>query len=169
MSFKYFIDTVYLKENTPIQDNLDPKLVQMSLQEAQQITLRDTIGSDLYDEIYSQFPGSLSAANTTLLEDYIKPILKYAVLQDSLIPMAYKFRNNGIMKMDGGGFTNVSLEELRTIEAVYAQKKDHFIERMNRYLCLNNELYPKWVNPDSKAVDKPNKNGQNFGFTFPKD
>lgn len=168
MSFKYFIDTVYLKENTPIQDNLDPKLVQMSLQEAQQITLRDTIGSDLYDEIYSQYPSSLSAANTTLLNEYIKPVLKYAVLQDSIIPMAYKFRNNGIIKFGSGDFTPITLEELRMIEAGYAQKKDHYIERMNRYLCLNPELYPKWQNPDSEAVDKPNRNGQNFGFYFPK-
>jgi hypothetical protein len=168
MSFKYFIDTVYLKENTPIQDNLDPKLVQMTLQEAQQITLRDTIGSDLYDEIYGQFPGSLSAANNTLLEDYIKPILKYAVLQESLIPMVYKFRNNGVMKFDGAGQTPITLEELRLIEAGYAQKKDHFIERMNRYLCLNPALYPKWQNPSAYAVDQPNRDGQNYGFFFPK-
>ena len=169
MSFKYFIDTVYIKENTPIQDNLDPKLIQMTLQEAQQITLRDTIGSDLYDEIYSQFPDTLSAANSTLLNEYIKPILKYAVLQDSLIPIAYKFRNNGVVKMDGNGLIAASLDELRTIEAGYAQKKDHYIERMNRYLCLNSTLYPKWTNPDAYAVDKPNKNGQNFGFFFAKD
>ena len=169
MSFKYFIDTVYLKENTPIQDNLDPKLLQMSLQEAQNITLRDTIGSDLYDEIYTQFPGSLSAANNTLLEGYIKPVLKYTVLQDSIIAMAYKFRNNGIIKFSSGDMVAASLEELRVIEAAYAQKKDHYIERMNRYLCLNPELYPKWQNPDPEAVDKPNRNGQNFGFFFPKD
>jgi len=168
MSFKYFIDTVYIKENTPIQDNLDPKLLQMSLQEAQQVTLRDTIGSDLYDEIYTQFPSSLSAANNTLLEDYIKPILKYSVLQESVMPLTYKFMNKSIMKRDGENMTSITMEEMRSIEQRYAQKKDHFIERMNRYLCLNNELYPKWQNPDSEAVDKPNRHGQNYGFYFPK-
>ena len=96
MSFKYFIDTTYIKENTPIQDNLDAKLIQMSLQDAQEITLRDTIGSDLYDEIYSQYPSSLSADNTNLLNDYIKPILKYAVLQDAVMPLTFKFMNKSI-------------------------------------------------------------------------
>jgi len=168
MSFKYFIDTTYIKENTPIQDNLDPKLIQMSLQDAQEITLRDTIGSDLYDEIYSQYPGSLSADNTTLLNDYIKPILKYAVLQDAVMPLTFKFMNKSIMKRDGENMTSINTDEMVKIEQRYGQKKDHYIERMNRYLCTYPEKYPKWQNPDAKAIDKPNREGQNLGFWFAK-
>jgi hypothetical protein len=168
MSFKYFIDTVYIKENTPIQDNLDPKLIQMSLQEAQEVTLRDTIGSDLYNEIYSQFPSSLSSDNATLLNDYIKPVLKYSVLYEAVLPLTYKFMNKSIMKRDGENMTSISMEEMVKIEQRYAQKRDHFIERMNKYLCTFPEKYPKWQNPDPDAIDKPNKFGQNLGFYFEK-
>lgn len=168
MSFKYFIDTAYIKENTPIQDNLDPKLIQMSLQEAQEVTLRDIIGSDFYNELYTQFPSSLSADNTTLLNDYIKPILKYSVLYEAVLPLTFKFMNKSIMKRDGENMTSISMEEMVKIEQRYAQKRDHFIDRMNKFLCLFPEKYPKWQNPDPYATDQPNREGQNLGFYFQK-
>ena len=116
----------------------------LALQEAQEVTLRDTIGSDLYNEIYSQFPGSLSADNTTLLNDYIKPVLKYTVLYEAVLPLTYKFMNKSIMKRDGENMTSITMEEMVKIEQRYAQKRDHFIERMNKYLCTYPEKYSKW-------------------------
>lgn len=169
MSFVFWVDETYIKDNTPIQDNLDPRLLKMALREAQEITVRDIIGSDLYDEINGQLPSSLSAANTTLFEEYIKPVLKYAVLHEAVLPLVYKFMNKSIMKRDGENMTSISQEEMRGIEQRFAQKRDAYIQRMLKYLCEYNTLYPKWNNPDPKAIDKPNRNGSLYGFYFPKD
>jgi hypothetical protein len=168
MSFKYWIDETYIKDNTPIQDNLDPKLLRMAIREAQEITVRDLIGSDLYNEIDSQLPSSLTALNTTLFEEYLKPVMKYAVLQEGVMPLVYKFMNKNIMKRDGENMTGITMEEMRSIEHRFAQKKDHFVQRTLKYLCTYPELYPKWQNPDPDAIDKPNRDNTFYGFYFEK-
>ena len=44
-NFVYFISTTYLKDNTPLNENLDDKLLKSAIKEAQEIYIRDVIGS----------------------------------------------------------------------------------------------------------------------------
>jgi hypothetical protein len=67
-NFVYFISTSYLKDNTPLNENLDDKILKSSIKEAQEIYIRDIIGSGIYDELQTQaYGGTLTADNTTFL------------------------------------------------------------------------------------------------------
>jgi hypothetical protein len=61
-NFVYFISTQYLRDNSPINENVDPKLLKSAIKEAQEIYIRDVIGSGIYDELQDQ------AYNDTLTE-----------------------------------------------------------------------------------------------------
>jgi hypothetical protein len=76
--------------------------------------------------------------------------------------------NKNIMKRDGENMTGITMEEMRSIEQRFAQKKDHFVQRTLKYLCTYPELYPKWQNPDPDAIDKPNRDNTFYGFYFEK-
>ena len=64
-NFVYFISTQYLRDNSPINENVDPKLLKSAIKEAQEIYIRDVIGSGIYDELQDQ------AYNDTLTTDNI--------------------------------------------------------------------------------------------------
>jgi hypothetical protein len=48
-----------LKDNTPLNENVDDKLLKSAIKEAQEIYVRDVIGSGIYNELQVQ----ASAAN----------------------------------------------------------------------------------------------------------
>ena len=99
-NFVYFISVSFLKDNTPINENLDDKLLKSAIKEAQEVYVRDVIGSGIYNELQDQaFNGTLTADNTTLLDSYIAPCLKYYTLVESMLPMTFKFLNKSVSSM----------------------------------------------------------------------
>jgi len=65
-NFVYFISTTYLKDNTPLNENVDDKLLKSAIKEAQEIYIRDIIGSGIYNQLQTQaFAGTLTQLNTT--------------------------------------------------------------------------------------------------------
>ena len=59
-NFVYFISTSYLKDNTPLNENLDDKILKASIKEAQEIYIRDIVGSGIYNELQTQaYAGTL--------------------------------------------------------------------------------------------------------------
>jgi hypothetical protein len=89
-NFVYLISTTYLKNESPINENVDDKLLKNAIKESQEIYIRDIIGSGLYNELQTQaFAGTLSANNTNLLDTYIAPCLKYYTLTESMLPMTF--------------------------------------------------------------------------------
>ena len=96
-NFVYLISTTYLKDNSPINENVDDKLLKSAIKESQEIYIRDIIGSGLYNELQTQaFAGTLSANNTNLLDTYIAPCLKYYTLTESMLPMTFKMLNKSV-------------------------------------------------------------------------
>jgi hypothetical protein len=80
-NFVYFISTTYLKDNTPLNENVDDKLLKSAIKEAQEIYIRDVIGSGIYNELQTQaYANTLTALNVTLLDSYIAPCVKYYTL-----------------------------------------------------------------------------------------
>ena len=89
-NFVYFISTTYLKDNTPLNENVDDKLLKSAIKEAQEIYIRDVIGSGIYNQLQTQaFANTLSALNVTLLDSYIAPCLKYYTLTEAMLQMTF--------------------------------------------------------------------------------
>jgi hypothetical protein len=76
----------YLKEYTTINNNVDVKIVTPVIQEAQVFYILPILGTQLYNQIISQVgSNTVSAANVTLLDNYVVPCLMYYV-KCELIP-----------------------------------------------------------------------------------
>jgi hypothetical protein len=133
-NFVYFISTTYLKDNTPLNENVDDKLLKSAIKEAQEIYVRDVIGSGIYNELQVQaFAGTLTQLNTTLLDSYIAPCLKYYTLTEAMLPMTFKLMNKSVASRESDNARAVSVEEMTMIEGRYRDKAD----------------YPLFLNPGS--------------------
>jgi hypothetical protein len=85
-NFVYFISTTYLKDNTPLNENVDDKLLKSAIKEAQE----STFGTSSVQAFTMRFnlntlQTTLTALNTTLLDSYIAPCLKYYTLTEAML------------------------------------------------------------------------------------
>jgi hypothetical protein len=166
-NFVYFISVTFLKDNTPINENLDDKLLKSAIKEAQEVYIRDIIGSGIYDELQVQtFNGNVTADNTTLLDSYIAPCLKYYTLVESMLPMTFKFLNKSVSSRQAEFAQPVTPQELTLIEQRYRDKAEYYAERLRNFLKEYPQIYPKYLNPGSGFdVIKP-KNTALFGGMY---
>jgi len=146
-NFVYYISVTYLKDNTPLNENLDDKLLKASIKEAQEIYIRDIVGSGVYDELQDQaYNDTLTTDNRTLLDTYIAPCLKYYTLVESMMPLTFKFLNKTVASRNSEDATPVTTDELTMIEKRYRDKAEYYAGRLRAYLKENPNLYPLYLN-----------------------
>lgn len=149
-NFAYFVSEQDVKKNTPIDENVDSKLLQTAMRTAQDIQIRDAIGSGLYDELCDQInAGTLTANNTTLLNKYIAPCLYHYIIQEAMLPMTFKMMNKSIMTRGSDNSNSVDIDQLTRVERHYQNKAEYYRNRLTAYLCENQLLYPLYYNPGS--------------------
>lgn len=148
-----------LKCETIINDNTGSEYIRPAIETSQDIYLQQLIGSELLDKIYE-----LVATNKiveeenykTLLDDYITQYLKYKVLEEVVIPLAYKYRNAGIVTTTNDNVQTTSLRDAQLVQNHYAMRANFYAERMTKYLCTNDGLFPEYKSTRDNADIKAN-------------
>jgi len=116
----------------------------------QDIHIQHKIGTTLYDELKTQITNStLTAANLTLLEDYIQPSLLYWVQAEAPTAISYKFLNKGLHQQSSENSSNASLDEINFIQHKYRDKAEWYTERLVNFLLERSTDYPAYANPNS--------------------
>ena len=147
MSFAFFINEEYLKENTPIDNSVDSKLLRTAMREAQDIYIRDLIGSGIYNDLITQIIGaSLTTDYTTLLNEYIAPCMKYYVLYESAHTISFQILNKGISTRNSEHQTPADINSITALMAKWKDRAEYYGERLKKYLQANINLYPKFTN-----------------------
>ena len=166
ITFAYFITASFLKDNTPLNENVDDKLIKNAIKEAQDIYIQDLIGSDLYNELQTQIvAGSTTALNVTLLDRYIQPCLMHYAVCESALPLTYKFLNKSISTRNADDATPINVQDLNMIEERYRTKAVYYGTRLRNYLKENSSSYPLFENYGTGYdVIAPNDNNIIFGI-----
>jgi hypothetical protein len=145
-----FISETFLKDNTLLHENIDFKYLRPVVLMCQDIHIQHKIGTTLYNELKTQITNStLTAANLTLLEDYIQPSLLYWVQAEAPTAISYKFLNKGTTPtVNSENSSNASLDEINFISKRYKDKAEWYTERLVTFLLENESNYPAYANPD---------------------
>lgn len=150
--FAYFMTEEYLKENTPIDDNMDAKLIKTAMREAQDIYVRDLIGSGIYDELCTQINTStVTADNSILLKQYIQPCMKYYILYESAQTMSFQLVNKGIVTRTSEWQSPADINSITALMAKWRDKGEYYAKRLQDFLCENHATYPLYLNPGATA------------------
>jgi hypothetical protein len=166
-NFVYFISSTFLKEHTPINENVDDKILKNAIQEAQEIYIRDVVGSGIYNELQTQaFNNTLSTANKTLLDSYIAPCLKYYTLTESMLPMTFKMLNKTLGTRTSDNTQPVTIDEMTMVERRYRDKAEYYAQRLREFLQANSTIYPLFFNPGSTIDTIRPHNTQIFGGIY---
>lgn len=163
MSKVYLISESTIKDETPINDNIEGSYIKEAITTAQDIYLQELIGTKLYHKICDMVIDGSIATNPDyklLLDDYIQPYLQFSILSEIIIPLSFKYRNAGLIQTNTGYVSNANMKDSQTIQQFYANRSQFFANRLTKYLCANSTKYPEYHCTDSCA-DFPAINKQN--------
>lgn len=179
MVFEYYntllISPQELKGESLINNNVDEKPLSVMVQTAQEIYLCKIIGTALFRKlqelVYNKIKGLTPTIDTEgnetykeLLEDYIKPYLKYHVMKSFLIENTYKMRNAGVMRMQDTNVMANDLDTLKYLEKHYNSYVAEYEDRLSKFICANKEQLPEVSAEVMPYLEEP-QSGETFSNT----
>jgi hypothetical protein len=148
MSNILFVNPTFIKDYSFVDPNVDEKYLRIAIKEAQELHVREYLGSGLYDQLVSQIDAStVSALNQTLLNTYVQPMLIYWTIYEAAPFLNLKITNKNISRKNSDNAGSVDLTELnRLIDEIHTKAK-FYTKRMVKYLIQNSTSYPLYSNP----------------------
>lgn len=173
MNTIYFISEDYLKQNSPINLNVEQTLLNNAIIDAQILRIQSVLGSALYKKIETLISaGDITLpANSnykTLLDDYIQPAVRAWALVEALPYIRYKIVNKSITAQNSDNSTPIDLEEMKYFTANLTNKAEFYCERIAYYLCDNSNLFPEYRSTVDNDI-LPDKTGYFCGIQLDDD
>lgn len=165
-----------LKEESLINNNVDEKPLSVMVQTAQEIYLCKIIGTALFRKLQElvynkvknnggdKIDGEGYEVYNEILEDYVKPYLKYHVMKSFLIENTYKMRNTGVMRMQDTNVMANDLDTLKYLEKHYDSYVAEYEDRLSKFICANRDLLPEVSAEVMPYLEEP-QSGETFSNT----
>jgi len=160
MATALFIKREDIVRNTIIDGNLDfDKYIQF-IKIAQEIHIKNYLGSDLYEKISSDIlAGTLSGDYLELVNTYVQPMLIHFAMVDYLPFAAYSIKNGGIYKHTSENSEVVSKEEVDYLVSKERDIAEYYTRRFIDYMAFNQSSFPEYtsntnddIHPDHDAT-----------------
>ena len=141
-----FISEKYIKENSPVDDSVDMKIILPTVWQSQIMYIQNLLGTQLYEDLQSKIEAATIAGDDlTLVNDYVADCLLYYVVYELQVPMTFKMRNVAT-STDRSDFSDpVDLRQLARVENRMKDKAEYFAKRLSDYLCANTDLFPLYL------------------------
>lgn len=156
MSKVLLISENILKSETILNDNVGAEFIRPAIEASQDMYLQQLIGSQLIDKLYQlviddTIQDEKNGHYKTLIDDYITNYLKYKVLTEITLPLAYKYRSSGVVQMMGDHYQQSTLRDATLVQNHYEQRATFYGERLTRYLSANSNLFPEYMSTRDNA------------------
>lgn len=157
----YLISEQTLKNETILNDNVGSEYIAPAIETAQDIYLQQLIGTALLEKLYNLINTNTinNDANShykTLIDEYITNYLKYKVLAEITIPLAYKYRSVGVVQSNGENYSNSQMKDATLVQNHYELRATFYAERLSKYLNTNSNLYPEYMSTRDNADMRAN-------------
>lgn len=139
-----------LKDNAPINENVDSSELRYGIQQSQIIFTQETLGTNLYEKILrlvrdNEIDLAGNVNYKELLNNYIVPALiafSYYVILDN---MFLKIVNVGIQQFRSEQSSSVGIKEFQYLKSSAKDRAEFLDNLMRRHLVFNNAKYPEYA------------------------
>ena len=160
MATVLFISRTDLVKNSIIDANTDTDLFIQFIKVAQQIEIRNYLGTKLYEKLQNDISGSGVTGNyQTLLNDYVQPMLIWYAQAEYYPYAAYKIKAGGVFKGTSENAETVSKSEVDYLVNKARNTAEYYTQRFLDYINNNSSLFPEYnqnqggdVFPDSDSL-----------------
>lgn len=159
MAQALFVTREDIVKFTAMNGNVDTDKFIQFVKIAQDIHIQNYLGSKLFNKINNDIvAGTLTSPYTTLLSNYIKPMVIHFAMVEYLPFAAYTIANKGVFKHNSENSTNVEKNEVDFLIEKERDIAQHYTNRFIDYMSYNQVLYPEYntnsngdMFPDSEA------------------
>lgn len=133
----------YIKNNSPVTANVDPKDLFPHVISAQQMYLRVFLGEEFMEDLQVKYANqTLNADEIELLQNYIQPYLLYKALQLALPFMQYNLRNKGLMVNNDDNANAAGFAEFKFMLNEVKGRSDTNEILLRKFLQSDGNRYP---------------------------
>ena len=166
MAVALFISRTDLVRNSIIDGNVDTDKFIQFIKTAQEIHVRNYLGSDLYNRISTDIINdTLTGDYLTLVNTYVQPMLIHFAMVDYLPFAAYQLKNGGVLKHNSENSETVSKIEIDYLVNKEREFADYYTRRFIDFMCFNQEKYPEYNSNSNEDID-PSKDATFNGWVL---
>jgi len=153
MATALFISRTDLVKNSILDGNVDTDKFIQFIKIAQQIDVRNYLGSELYNRISNDITNSTLSGNyLTLVRDYIQPMLIHFAMVQYLPFAAYQIKNGGIYKHQSENAESVSKDEVDYLVQKERDFAEYYTKRFIDYMAFNQTLFPEYTSNSNDDI-----------------
>jgi hypothetical protein len=153
MATALFISRTDLVKNSILDGNVDTDKFIQFIRIAQQIDIRNYLGSELYNRISNDIKNfTLSGNYKTLVEEYVQPMLIHFAMVQYLPFAAYQVKNGGIYKHQSENAESVSKDEVDYLVQKERDFAEYYTKRFIDYMAFNQTLFPEYTSNSNDDI-----------------
>lgn len=147
-----------LKAYTNLNTNLSPADLVPYVWDAQNVLLPNYLGGTYYNALKDRIVnGTLTQADTTLLDNFIGPFLCNSAFLYATTFVQYRAYNKGIMKGTSESGQPLDLDELKFMQSQIKNIAEAYANQMVLHLVANSQDYPLYLQPNSEDGPMPDR------------
>lgn len=143
-----------VKAQSDINYNVDDTAIGASIRVAQNIYLRDIIGTDFLEKLQELVWNEISGAEDKisdpenvaykeLLDYYVGDVITYKVASELCARLTYKLRNIALVSNSDTNANAAQLADVDYMRDVYDTYFNDATNRMVEFICKNKDAYPE--------------------------
>ena len=153
MATALFISRTDLVKNSVLDGNVDTDKFIQFIKIAQEIYIKNYLGSKLYDKISADIIAStLTGAYLTLVNTYVQPMLIHYAMVDYLPFAAYQIKNGGVFKHTSENSISVDKSEIDLLVVKEREFAEYYTRRMIDFVTYNIGDYPEYNTNNNEDV-----------------
>lgn len=167
MATALFIKRADLVKNTALNGSVDTDKFIQFIHIAQEIHVRNYMGTDLYDKISADIiAGSLAGDYLALINDYIQPMLIHYAMAEYLPFAAYTIANAGVYKHNSENSSIASKEEVDLLINRERDYAEYYTQRFIDYMSFNaDSKFPEYYTNSNEDI-YPDKDALFHGWNL---
>ena len=157
----YFISTEYLRQNTPIEDNVDDSKILPFITQAEDTYLQEVIGETGYNALKDAIVNNtLTSDEQTFIKNYVQPMVAQFSFYLVFPFLNYKATNKSIAKESSEYSQASELDEIKFLRSSILDMAEFYKRRMVKWLLDWPGTFWWYDNPNSR--DNLPKSAQSY-------
>lgn len=150
-----FLTDQDLKDNSIIEDNVDPKTIYPVLKLVIDKYVQEITGTELLAALQTGAVNkSLNANQLLLLQQYIKPVIIWYTIYENAIFNSLKYTAKGIERMSSTNSVPATLTEIESLAERSKYNAEFYGQRLIDFLFMHqNDYYPEYNNNQPNNAD----------------
>ena len=153
MAVALFVKREDIVRNTILDGNVDTDKFIQFIKIAQEIHIRNYLGTDLYNKISADIiAGTLSGNYLSLVTTYVQPMLIHYAMVDYLPFASFSIKNGGVYKHTSENAEIASKEEVDYLVQKERDIAEYYTRRFIDYMSFNQSLFPEYYSNSNDDV-----------------